>query len=175
MANSGGVCVPSRIESGPASRLSPHVVGEIGRDNPNGLIKQLGNPRNGACIGSRVGYGLQPLGALVLLYETGLASHLPKSKCTPGLVPTHGCMALFAISFVSSFPQFCMENQTFLPAHLGSLPRPGLFTRLLRKTFAVAVGAEGSGIWSRGSGRKLSLPVSFSQGGCSQASFTPFP
>lgn len=66
----------------------------------------------------------------------GISPAVPQSKCILGLDPTHGCMALFAISSVSS-SQFCMENQTFLPAHLGSLPRPGRFTGLLRQTSTV--------------------------------------
>lgn len=79
----------------------------------------------------------------VLRYET-----LWRHTCrTPTQVHPGTCSNPWVYGLVCHFLCFQFSvfhgNQTFLPAHLGSLPRPGLFTGLLGKTSTVPAGAEG--------------------------------
>lgn len=73
------------------------------------------------------------LWGLVLRYEA-LWRH---TCCTPIQVHPRTCSNPWVYGLVCHFLCFQFSvfygNQTFLPAHLGSLPRPGLFTGPLRR------------------------------------------
>lgn len=139
----------------------------------------MGNPGNGACIGGGVGHGPLTSWDLVLRYETGLSSYrlYPNPNALQDFSSSPWVYGLVFVSFSpNNIAWYCMENQVFLPAHLGHCPGLASSPVSSQRSVQRPPQCPRTEEWNLGQRKRKETDQVFlfpSQGGCFQASFTP--